>query len=157
MLITRCICFGICLSSKWFHLKLTFFFSMKNLAANAGDIRDVGSVPNLGRSPRGGHGNPLQNSCLENPMDRGAWRATVHGVAKSQTRLKWLSTHRLYLGMPRKFHFLTSHVNNCPFTMIFWENFPYIFCLLWDMPYAWIEEQGVWMPLLKCFFFKRTR
>ena len=46
---------------------------------------DPGSIPGLGRSPGGGHGNPLQYSCLENPMDRGAWRATVHGVAKSQT------------------------------------------------------------------------
>ena len=53
--------------------------------ANAGDIRDMGSVPGLRRSPGGGHGNPLQYSCLENPMDRGAWQATVHGVAKSWT------------------------------------------------------------------------
>ena len=52
--------------------------------ANA-DVRDAGSVPGLGRPPGGGHGNPLQYSCLENPMDRGAWRTTVHGVAKSQT------------------------------------------------------------------------
>ena len=48
---------------------------------------DTGLIPGLGRSPGGGHGNPLQYSCLENPMDRGAWWATVHGVAKSQTRL----------------------------------------------------------------------
>ena len=47
----------------------------------------------LGRSPGGGHGNPLQYSCLENPMDRGAWWATVDGVTKSQTQLKWLSMH----------------------------------------------------------------
>ena len=52
-----------------------------------------GSIPGSGRSPGGGHGNPLQYPCLENPMNRGAWRATVHGVAKGQTRLKWLSTH----------------------------------------------------------------
>ena len=51
--------------------------------ANAGDLRDVGLIPGLGRSPGGGHGNPLQYSCLENPMDRGAWWAMVHGVAKS--------------------------------------------------------------------------
>ena len=50
---------------------------IKNLPINAGDIRDVGSVTGLGISPGGGHGNPLQYSCLENPMDRGAWRATV--------------------------------------------------------------------------------
>ena len=66
---------------------------VKNLSANAGDIRDMGSVPGLRRSPGGGHGNPLQYSCLENPMDRGSRRATVHGVAKSQTQLKRLSTH----------------------------------------------------------------
>ena len=65
---------------------------VKNLPASAGDIRDVGSIPGLGRSPGAGHGNPLQYSCLENPMDRGAWRATVHRVAKSRTRLKRLST-----------------------------------------------------------------
>ena len=58
---------------------------VKNLPASAGDIRDTGSIPGLGRSPGGGHGNPLQYSCLENPMDREAWRATVHRVAKSQT------------------------------------------------------------------------
>ena len=54
-------------------------------AHNGGDL---GLIPGLGRSPGGGHGNPLQYSCLENPMDRGAWQATVHGVAKSLT---WLS------------------------------------------------------------------
>ena len=61
---------------------------IKNAPANSGDLRDMGSVPGLGRSPGGGHGNPLQYSCLENPMDRGGWQATVHGVAKSLTRLK---------------------------------------------------------------------
>ena len=62
---------------------------LKIPSANVGDIRDIGS-----RSPGGGHGNPLQySSCLENPMDRGAWRATVHGVSQSMTQLKQLSTH----------------------------------------------------------------
>ena len=56
---------------------------VKNPPANAGDIRDEGSIPGMGRSPGGGHGNPLQYSCLENPMDRGAWRAIVHRVAES--------------------------------------------------------------------------
>ena len=56
---------------------------VKNPLANAGDMRDTGSVPGLGRSPEGGHGNPLRYSCLENPMDRGAWWAMVHRVAKS--------------------------------------------------------------------------
>ena len=61
---------------------------VKNLLAKAGDIRDEGSTPGLGRSPGGGQGNQLQYSCLENPMDRGAWRATVHTVAQSQKPLK---------------------------------------------------------------------
>ena len=61
---------------------------VKNLSANAGDIRDAGSVHGSRRSLGGGHGNLLQYSFLENPMDRGAWQATVHGVAKSQTLLK---------------------------------------------------------------------
>ena len=58
---------------------------VKNLPANAGDIREVGLIPGLGRSPGGGHGYPLQYSYLENPMDRGAWRATIHGITKSRT------------------------------------------------------------------------
>ena len=66
---------------------------VKNPPASAGDIRDPGSIPGLGKSPGGGHGNPLQCSCLETPMDRGAWQATVPRVTKSQTRLKQLSMH----------------------------------------------------------------
>ena len=65
---------------------------VQNLAANAGDLKDVGSIPGPGRSPGGGYGHPLQCSCLENPLDRGAWWARVHGVAKSRTRLQRLST-----------------------------------------------------------------
>ena len=61
---------------------------VKNLSANAGDLRHMGSIPGLGRSPGGGHGNPLQYSCLENPMDREARRAMVHRVMQRQTRLK---------------------------------------------------------------------
>ena len=57
---------------------------VKNLPANVGDVRDVGSIPGLGRSPGGGDGYPLQYSCLENPVDRGAWRAAVHGVTESR-------------------------------------------------------------------------
>ena len=60
---------------------------VKNTSANAGDARDAGSIPGLGRSPGAENGNPLQYSCLRNPMGRGAWWATVHGVAKGQTRL----------------------------------------------------------------------
>ena len=61
---------------------------VENLPANAGDAGDMGSVPGSGRSPAVGNGNPFQYSCLENPMDRGAWWATVHGLAKSQTWLR---------------------------------------------------------------------
>ena len=58
---------------------------VKNLPTNAGDIRDADLIPGIGRYPGGEHGNPLQYSCLENPKDRGAWRATVHAVAESDT------------------------------------------------------------------------
>ena len=66
---------------------------VKNPPANAGDIRDRSSIPGSGRSPVGEKGNPLQYSCLENPMDRGAWQTTVHRVAKSRRQMKQLSTH----------------------------------------------------------------
>ena len=65
---------------------------VKNPPANARDVRDTSSIPGSGRSPGREHGNPVWYSCLENPMDRGAWQATVHGVAKSWTQLKRLST-----------------------------------------------------------------
>ena len=70
---------------------------VKNLPANAnaGDVRDMGSIPGSGRCPGEGNGNPLQYSCFENPMDRGTWQAAVHGVAKSQTGLKLLRTKPL--------------------------------------------------------------
>ena len=60
----------------------------KNLPANAGETTDTGSIPGSGRSPGGGHGDPLQYSCLENPTELGAWWATVHRGAKSWTQLK---------------------------------------------------------------------
>ena len=63
---------------------------VNNPPASTGDVRDTGSIPGLGRSSRGGHGNPFQYSCLENPMDRGA---TVHSIPKSRTRLKQFSVH----------------------------------------------------------------
>ena len=62
--------------------------AVENPPASAGDAGDVGSVPGSGRSPGGGHGNPLQYSCLEKPKDRGAWQAIFHGVAKSLTGLQ---------------------------------------------------------------------
>ena len=71
----------MCLLSGAFQMVLV----VKNLPASAGDKIDMGSVPGLGRSPGGGHGNPLQYSCLDSPMDRGAWQATVHRTAKRWT------------------------------------------------------------------------
>ena len=82
---------------------------VQNQPAKAGDPRDSSSTPGLGRSPGGGNGNPLQYSCLENPMDRGAWQVTVHGATKSQTELKQLSknTHWCFHleGSEREFSF----------------------------------------------------
>ena len=66
---------------------------VENSPSSAGDARDTGSVPGLGRLPGEGHCNPFQYSCLGNPMDSGAWHATVHGVTKSQTRLVTEHTH----------------------------------------------------------------
>ena len=75
------------------HYGLPWWLSGKEPACNAGVAGDMGLIPESGRSPGGGHGNPLQYSCLENPMNKGAWWATVHGVTKSWTQLKWFSTH----------------------------------------------------------------
>ena len=66
---------------------------LKNLPASARDVRNLGSIPGLGRSPGEENGNPFQYSYLKNPMDRGAWWAAVHRVTKSRRRLKWLSKH----------------------------------------------------------------
>ena len=95
---------------------------LKNPSVNARDIRNAVSVPGSGRSPGGGHGSPLQDSCLENPMDRGAWWATVYGVTKSWT---WLSTHThtstplswLPLAPKIKSHFLTLWAQFPPCTL----------------------------------------
>ena len=65
---------------------------VKNLPAYVGDVRDLGSIPGLRRFPGGGHGNPLQYSCLKSPTDRGAWKATVHGVTKSWRRSSNVNT-----------------------------------------------------------------
>ena len=82
---------------------------VKNLPSNAGDERDAASIPGLGRSPGGGNGHPLQNCCLVNPMDRGAWQATVHGVAKSWPWLNNWAWCPLYLKKAgKKFFFNLS-------------------------------------------------
>ena len=75
---------------------------VKNMPANAGDIRDPALIPGSGRSPEEGNGYPLKHSCLENTMDRGTWQATVHGVTKNQTLLS-MHTHTEYK------HIVKSH------------------------------------------------
>ena len=90
---------------------------VKNLPANAGGARDAGSIPGSRRAPGGGNGNPLQYSCLGNPMDRGAWWAAVHGVAKSQTRLSTQHTHtHTFSVIAIVFSFVTGlfHLTRCP-------------------------------------------
>ena len=82
---------------------------VKNPPAIAGDIRGTGSIPRSGRSPGGGNGRSLQYSCLGNPMDRGAWRATVHGVAERQTWLKWPSTHTATV-WTTSLYYLDAHI-----------------------------------------------
>ena len=77
---------------------------VKNPSANAGDIRDSGSIPGSGRSPGGGHGNPPQSSCLENPLDRGAWRVTVHSIAESDT-----TEETAWLGIVGGEHYSADH------------------------------------------------
>ena len=87
-----------CWSGCWyvcFYLKACLWFVVlvvKNLSPSAGDIRDMGSVPGLGRYPGGGHSNPLQYSCLENPMDRGAWQASPWGHKELDTTV--ISSHQ---------------------------------------------------------------
>ena len=66
---------------------------VKNLPASAGDARDLGPIPGWGRATREENGNPLQHSCLKNPMDRGDWQATVHGIVKSQDTIEWAYTY----------------------------------------------------------------
>ena len=80
-------------SSQLWDPKSQAALKVKNLPANAGDVREVGLIPGSGRSPGGGHGNPLQCSCLGNPRDRGAWRATVHRFAKNWTLRDSARTH----------------------------------------------------------------
>ena len=100
-----CVCACVCARARAFSGNLRIIYSQaitrasqvalvgKGLPANEEDVRDVGSIPGSGWSPGGGHGNSLQCSCLENPMDRGVWRTTVHWVAKCWTQLKLLGTH----------------------------------------------------------------
>ena len=85
---------------------------VKNLPVSAGDVRDSGLIPGLGRSSGGGHGNPVQYSCLENPMDRGAWWVSVHRVAKGQTQQSnWASMLVLFVLIDVKTEIRTPRQN----------------------------------------------
>ena len=83
-------------SASYIHWASQVVLAVKNLPASPGDVRDAGSILGSGRSPGGGHGNPLQYSCLENPVDRGAWRATVYRVSKSRTH-DWSNLAATYI------------------------------------------------------------
>ena len=106
--------------------------AVQNLPADEGDVRVPVSIPGLGRSPGGGHGNSLYYSCLENPMDRAAWRATVHGVAKSWTRLKRLSTQANQCVCPKSKNILLCNPEKA--------MGPHCSTLAWKIP--WMEEPG---------------
>ena len=98
---------------------------VKNPTANAGDIRHTSSIPGLGRSPGEGHGNPFQNSCLENPMKKGAWWASVHSITKSQALLKWLSMH-----VCRTYSQRIEYGNLEKYVSMFQEVFMFEVCIL---------------------------
>ena len=104
---------GVWQDLRWRALKTASQVALvvKNLPADEGDVRDSGSIPGSGRSLGGGKGNPLQYSCLENPMDRGTQRATVHRVAKSQTPLKQLSTDACLVNSDHVFVAIVNNVN----------------------------------------------
>ena len=111
---------------------------VKNPPANAGDVRDTGLIPGWGRSPGGGNGSPLQSSCLENPMDRGAWWATVLSVIQSWTRLKRLAlmqygyykTLRKYTSTRKKIQFSLSLVDIFLYFLSF-LSYAYILPKIW--------------------------
>ena len=117
---------------------------VKNLPANAGDIRDLGSIPGSGRSPGGGHGNPLQYSCLENPMDRGAWWFAVHRVEHDWSNLP--HTHLLHS------HIVTAlHNKEVSFREVKWQNWDQeeIFSL-WTCPLSSLLAAEVKNFVLSC-------
>ena len=136
---------------------------VNNLPANA---RDMGSIPGSGRSPGGGHGNPLSYSCLENPMDRGAWQATVHRVTQSRTQLKWLSRSIvMFSALPqfsswsnafsvwRIFYFVDLFkkqvlVSGIFFSVIFlvsisFNYFYFLFCVIYTLFFLALKEETV--------------
>ena len=121
---------------------------VKNLPANAGDTRDVGLILGLGRSPGGGHDYPLQYPCLESPMNRGAWRATVLRVAESRTRLKWFSSQMwrvAWMVQERRGHL--QHCRKlCPPPVLFAKRLCVSHCCFRNV--LWSPESGRGLPCL---------
>ena len=118
---------------------------VKNLSVNAEDAGDAGSIPGLGRSPGGGHGNPLQCSCLENPMDRETWWATVHGVAKNRTRLK-RHTHIQESAAPLFLIQQQLREGRKPLEKEE-RSFHCLFTGLWISALNWLSEHPLFLPL----------
>ena len=116
---------------------------MKNPPANAGDVREGGLIPGLGRSPGGEHDNPLQFSCLERTIDRGAWRATNHRITKSWTQLKRLSMHaRVYgkmqeSGLIEVIPLICTAASRASFLHLHTSNFLRAHCREWLQPEDW--------------------
>ena len=115
---------------------------VKNPPANAGDIRDTSSIPGLGRSPGGGHGNPFQYSCLENPMEKGAWWASVHRVAKSQALLKWLSMHTC-----RTYSQRIEYGTYWKYVSMFQEVFMFEVCIVVIFSAGWTQKGRSFWPI----------
>ena len=103
---------------------------VKNLPSSAGDVRNVGSIPGLGRSPGVGNGNPLQYSCMENSMVRGVWWAAVCGITKSQTQLKRLSTNKSFLTE------IQDHIKTMT-QFFFWqlEGIDFLYCIYFKISF----------------------
>jgi len=129
-----CYVVGLCWLSILYMVVCIFSASqvvlVENLPVNAGNIRDVDWNLGSGRSPGGGHGNPLQYSCLENFIDRGAWWATAHRVAKSQTQLKRLSTCAQYVYFnPKLLVYCFPHLSLLAATSLFFISVSqFLFC-----------------------------
>ena len=115
----------------------------KESPCNARAAANMGSIPDLGKSPGEGHGNPIQYSCLENPMNRGAWQATVHRVAKSWTWLKWLSTHAC---MHAHNYIQNGHIHS--FNQYYWVSWA-----LWIQ--QWTEYQR--LPSWSLYYGRQRR
>ena len=123
---------------------------VKNLSANTGNTGDAGLIPGSGRSPRGGNGNPLQYSCLENSMDRGAWHTAVHGVTKSWTRL---NSHACWL--PYLCHFGVLSYLFIYLLLYLFVCLAGLSCCTWDLCHVtWdlsLREWTVWLWRMDLF------